>query len=176
MKREIGLWQLGGWTFTAVLGTLLHFLYGWTGSVGVAAFSAVNESTWEHMKLAFFPMLLFALIQARFFVDEYNGFWWVKFFGTLLAVSLIPILYYTYAGAFGKSPDWLNIVFFFVSTGLGYLLEWILLKRGGVACKGEFVAVMFLMVGVAAFVIFTYMPLTLPIFQDPITGGYGILL
>ena len=31
-----------------------------------ALFSAVNESTWEHMKLLFFPMFVFALVQSRF--------------------------------------------------------------------------------------------------------------
>jgi hypothetical protein len=32
-------------------------------SVIAAIFSAVNESIWEHMKLIYCPMLLFALIE-----------------------------------------------------------------------------------------------------------------
>ena len=28
----------------------------------VGLFAAVNESTWEHMKLAFYPMLIFSVI------------------------------------------------------------------------------------------------------------------
>ena len=52
---------------TVLGGTILHFLYGLTKeSVLVAPFSAVNESIWEHMKLMYFPLFVFALIQSRF--------------------------------------------------------------------------------------------------------------
>lgn len=52
MKKSIPYWQAAGFIFTAILGTLLHFLFDWTnGSVIAALFSAVNESIWEHMKL-----------------------------------------------------------------------------------------------------------------------------
>ena len=61
------LWQAAGFAFATLGGTILHFLYDWTGgSILVAPFSGVNESTWEHMKLLFFPMLLFSLVQSRF--------------------------------------------------------------------------------------------------------------
>ena len=64
MKKDLFLWQFGGFVFTVVLGTILHFLYDLTNqSVLVAPFSAVNESTFEHMKLMYFPMLIFSLIQ-----------------------------------------------------------------------------------------------------------------
>ncbi len=63
MKRNIDLWQLVGFAFVSLIGTLLHFLYDLTGYKLTALFSAVNESTWEHMKLIFFPMLAFAVIE-----------------------------------------------------------------------------------------------------------------
>ena len=59
MKRDLSLWQLVGFAFTALGGTLLHFLYDWTNNNIVAAFTAVNESTWEHMKLLYFPLFFF---------------------------------------------------------------------------------------------------------------------
>ena len=52
MKKSVPYWRVGGFIFTAVVGTLLHFLFDWTGgSVAAALFSAVNESIWEHLKL-----------------------------------------------------------------------------------------------------------------------------
>ena len=43
------------------LGAAAHFFYEWSGNnFFVGMFSPVNESVWEHMKLAFFPMLLFS--------------------------------------------------------------------------------------------------------------------
>lgn len=68
MKRDVTLWQFAGFTVTSLGGTLLHFLYDWSNqSIFAAPFSAVNESAWEHMKLLFFPMFIFALIQSCFF-------------------------------------------------------------------------------------------------------------
>ena len=118
MKRNLMLWQFGGLTFATALGTLLHFLFEWTGWTAVAPFSAVNESTWEHMKILFFPMLVFAYIQNVYFRKEYEGFWWIKLIGILVAVGSIPVFFYTYNGAFGGSPGWLNVVFFFFRRGL----------------------------------------------------------
>ena len=70
MKRSIGLWQLFGFAVTSLVGTILHFLYDLTGgSVLVSPFSGVNESTWEHMKLLFWPMFIYAVIQ-RFFAKD----------------------------------------------------------------------------------------------------------
>ena len=59
MKRELRRWEIVGFIATGLFGTLLHFVYEWTGGNRViAVFSAVNESTWEHMKLLFIPELL----------------------------------------------------------------------------------------------------------------------
>jgi len=120
MNKNLSVWQLGGFTFAVALGTLLHFIIDWTGLTIFAPIAAVNESTFEHMKILFFPMLIFAFIECRFFKAE--EFWWIKLIGTATGVLLIPILFYTYTGAFGTAPGWLNVVFFFISAGSGYLL------------------------------------------------------
>lgn len=52
-----------GIIFVMLTGTLSHFLYDWSGQNPVVGlFTPVNESIWEHMKLLFFPMLLYSLI------------------------------------------------------------------------------------------------------------------
>lgn len=176
MKKTLSLWQLAGFTFAMVLGTVLHFLYGWTGSIAVTPFSAVNESTWEHMKILFFPTLLFAGIQSRFFKKEYKNFWKIKTVGILLGVVGIPVLFYTYSGAIGTPPAWLNVLFFFLAGGLAYLWEWRAFQKVDGSHKGSFFAVLLLIGIAAAFVVFTYLPPTLPLFQDPVTGGYGLVV
>lgn len=174
MKKDLFLWQLGGFTFSVVLGTILHFLFDWTGLLILTPISAVNESTIEHMKILFFPMLFFAFFQCKYFSNEYKGFWWIKLFGTIFAVILIPILFYTYNGAFGKTPDWLNILFFFISAGLGYLIEWWLLKIN-FEIKFQSIALCILIIIAVLFILSTYAPPKLPIFQDPISRLYGII-
>ena len=114
MKRSIDLWQILGFGVTSLGGTILHFLYDWLGkAIWIAGFSGVNESTWEHMKLLFWPMFLYAIVQS-FFFRERKDFWCVKLKGIFLGLALIPILFYTYNGVIGKSPDWINIAIFFI--------------------------------------------------------------
>ncbi len=174
MNRSIPLWQFWGFAFASLGGTLLHFLYEWTnGSLLAAPFSGVNESTWEHMKLLFFPMFLFALVQSRFFRDR-EDFWCIKLTGTLYGLVLIPILFYTYNGAFGRSPDWLNITIFFVSAAAGYLLENRRFRQENVRCPFPKLAFALLCLIGAAFVLFTFVPPEIPLFADPVTGTYGI--
>ena len=174
MKRSIGLWQLWGFAVTSLGGTLLHFLYDWLGrAVWIAPFSGVNESTWEHMKLLFFPMLAFAVVQSFFFHDR-RDFWCVKLRGVLLGLCLIPALFYTYNGAIGHSPDWLNIAIFFLSAALAYLYETRLFKRETLRNCSPRRAIVVLCVIAVLFVVFTFLPPRLGIFRDPLTGTYGI--
>ena len=172
--RNISLWQLWGFAVTSLGGTLLHFLYDWTGkSLLAAPFSGVNESTWEHMKLFFFPAFLFAVLQS-FFFREQTDFWCVKLRGTLIGLAFIPALFYTYNGAIGKSPDWFNIAIFFITAAAVYIYETRAYFRDTIYCKSSLRAFL-LLCGIAIlFVWFTFDPPALPLFRDPIDGSYGI--
>ena len=155
----------------AILGTLLHFLYEWTGeSETTKPFSAIDESTWQHMKIMYFPMLLFGVVQWFFFRDEYQCFWVVKFLGIVVGLTLIPVLFYTYNGAFGKSPDWLNITIFMVSDLFAYRVEYMIFKRieGGCRKVWSILALSGILVIGTLMVLFTYMPPNLPLFISPI--------
>ena len=174
MKQTSSLWQAAGFAVATFAGTILHFLYDWTGeSILVSPFSGVNESTWEHMKLLFWPLLLFALVQRQFFKEQGN-YWYIKLAEILLGLVLIPVLFYTYNGAFGKSPDWLNIAIFYVSALLVYLFEWLIFRQDRPERKHQWLAIGALCLIGVLFVVFTDHPPHIPLFQDPITGAYGI--
>ncbi|MBR5295894.1 MAG: hypothetical protein IKU24_04820 [Clostridia bacterium] len=173
MKKDISLWSLIGFAFTSLSGTLLHFLFDWTKeSIVSAPFSAVNESTWEHMKLLFFPMFVFALVQYAFFRENKN-FWCIKLIGTVCGLLLIPILFYTLGGVFGKTPDWLNISIFFISAAIVFLLETRLLKKNIAFCFSPALAFILILLIAFLFVFFTFKTPNLPIFQDPISKTFG---
>lgn len=56
-------WETVGLLVVLAAGNLLHFVYDWTGQSPIAApLAAVNESTWEHMKLFITPWV--------------RGHWW----------------------------------------------------------------------------------------------------
>ena len=174
MKRTVWLWQFFGFAVTALSGTLLHFLYEWLGEgVWIAPFSGVNESTWEHMKLLFWPIFIFAVIQ-YFFFKNYGGFWCVKLRGTLLGLSLIPVIFYTYNGVIGKSPDWVNILIFFIAAAAIYIYEAKRLISNDLKCKSQTAAFTVLLTIGMCFIVFTFRTPALGIFKDPITGAFGM--
>ena len=61
-KMSIFRFELVGMFLIIILGTLLHFTFEWSGFQEiVGVFSAVNESVWEHLKIAFIPSILFMI-------------------------------------------------------------------------------------------------------------------
>lgn len=174
MKRSINLWQLIGFAVTSLGGTLLHFLYDWTGeAIWIAPFSGVNESTWEHIKLLFFPMFIFAIAQSFFFKDR-EEFWCVKLKGTLLGFMLIPVLFYTYNGVIGSSPDWINIAIFFISAAVAYIYEARQFNDENTQCRLPNLSFISICTIAVLFVIFTFATPEINIFKDPLTGTYGV--
>ena len=175
MKKTIVLWQWLGFITTGILGVLLHYAYDWSGQNPlIALLSGVNESTWEHMKLLFFPMFFFALLQAHFWRERPQNFWCIKLYGILIGLTLIPIIFYTFNGVFGKSPDWYNITIFYQASALAYLTETALFKeRCHHRCASK-LALSALIAIAILFAIFTFLPPKIPLFQDPLTMQFGI--
>jgi len=173
MKKSISFWQFIGFIFTSVGGVLLHYLYEWTNeSIYVAPFSGINESTWEHMKLLFIPLFLFAIIEG-FIINKPENYWCIKLRGTLTGILLIPFLFYTLNGVFGKTPDWANITIFFISAAVVFIYETIMFKREDIYCISSKISFCLLVGIFLLFAVFTFIPPHIPLFKDPLTGKYG---
>lgn len=162
-----------GFGVTSLLGTVLHFLYSWTCSPLSAPFSSVNESTWEHMKLLFWPMSVYAVVQRCFLRDKAH-FWNIKLSGMIVGLGLIPVLFYTYNGVIGPSPDWINIAIFFVAAAASYFVEARLFVHGSRAWLPDWMAPCVLIAIGVLFVWFTFFTPMIGIFRDPLSGTYGI--
>ena len=51
-----------GFIAVSIAGTLMHFIYEWSGNNKIVAlFAPVNESPWEHLKLLFFPFVIYGI-------------------------------------------------------------------------------------------------------------------
>ncbi|MCI7573744.1 MAG: DUF6512 family protein [Clostridiales bacterium] len=156
MKQRSILWQAAGFALVTFGGTILHFLYDWTGgNILVSPFSGVNESTWEHTKLLFWPLFLFAMVQRPFFKDQEN-YWCVKLVEILLGLVLIPVLFYT------------------ITALLVFLFEWWAFKKDWLPCKYPRLAFAAICLIGLLFVVFTFAPPQVPLFQDPLTETYGV--
>ena len=112
MTNKINLikFQIFSTIFVIILGTTLHFSYTWSKSNSIVGlFSAINESTWEHLKLLFFPMLITTIIGYLIFKDIFPNFLSSKTIGILSAMLSTVILFYTYTGIIGTNYAFINI-------------------------------------------------------------------
>ena len=168
MNKSISSRQYIGFIFTSIAGTLLHFAYDWSNqSIFLAPFSAINESIWEHMKLLFFPMFVFAIIEYYFIRNESDHFWCIKLLGITLGLLLIPTLYYTYTGAFGIMIDFINIAIFFLTAAIVYSVETRLFEHGYTCPISSWTAFIILCLIALSFVVFTFFPPRIPLFESP---------
>ena len=121
-----------GAIITIILGVISHFVYEWSGkNFFVGLFFPVNESTWEHMKLLFFPMLFYALLAGKLVEEEYSCIMNAMFTGILAGLLLIPVLFYTYTGVLGFNADWLNIALYVISVAGAYCRHLFQYRDGG---------------------------------------------
>lgn len=176
MRKQLFFWELAGFLFVSAAGALLHFVYEWSGgNTLAAAFSAVNESTWEHMKLLFFPMFLFSVVQVIAMGRQYPNFLAVRALSTLTGLVLIPVLFYTYTGVLGRDIMWVDVAIFFLAALAAFALDWRLLRRGRWNSGWQQVLGLLVLWGLAfLFVYLTFHPPLPALWRDPVTGGYGI--
>ncbi|MBQ6714580.1 MAG: hypothetical protein IJN15_03415 [Clostridia bacterium] len=172
---NLAKWQIGGFVFTSAFGTLLHFLYDISGkSIILAPFSAVNESTWEHMKILFVPMFIYALIENKFIGTRYPDLFSAKLIGILMGLILIPVLFYSYTGIFGKSVDFINISIFFIVAAIVYYIENLLIKNRATFGLNPKIALIIICLIFLVFAVTTFIQPDIPLFIDSATGKSGI--
>ena len=167
--KKLKLFTILGILFVLVTGTLSHFIYDWTGNNYIAGlFTPVNESVWEHMKLVFFPMLLYTWIAAPKLKSEYPCITSALPFGILAGTLLIPVLFYAYTFLLGKDVFVLDLATFIVSVVTAFLISYRLTR----SCKVKpYTALLYCLICILfiCFMVFTYHAPKLPIFDDPTT-------
>ena len=159
-----------------ILGTILHFTYNLSGENNfIGTFSAVNESVWEHLKLAFFPMLILGIIEYFFVKNISNNYIEAKTIGIFLAISFIVVAFFTYTGILGVDILILDILIFITSIILGETISYKLMKRENESNnKTKVLAGIILIFLLFSFIICTFNPPKVNLFRDPITKAYGI--
>ena len=169
-KTKITLkFQLFSIIFTLITGTLLHFAYEWSNNnIIVAAFSAVNESIWEHLKLVFYPMLLMTIVGYLFFGKNISNYLTARVEGIIIAMSFIIVFFYTYTGILGTNYAILDIGSFFIAVLMGEIFAYKTINSK--SKSNEKLSVFVLIIILISFIIFTYSPPKIGLFKDPITN------
>ena len=100
-------------------GTLLHFVYGWTGENRVVGlYAPVSESSWEHLKLLFTPFLIYTIAEYFWLGKQYRGYLLVRAEGVWLGMLTILSSFYTYQGILGFHCLPLDILTFLAGAGV----------------------------------------------------------
>ena len=166
---RIKTWQIITVIICLILGILLHFTYEWSGeNMIVGIFSAVNESTWEHLKLMYYPMVLMAIFGYFVFGKCNKNYWTAQTVGIITAIIFTIVFFYTYTGVIGTNFAWLNIVTFIVAVILGEFVTYKLLISKKFY-NAELISIFFLIILFASFVLYTFNPFEIGLFKAPLT-------
>lgn len=150
-----------------VLGTLAHFVYDWSGQNSfIGLFTPVSESTWEHMKLPFFPMLIVGTAVWLYLRKDFPCIGFSLLAGLLASTALIPVLFYTYQGILGFTVMAVDIAIFYISVIVAFFIAY----KNACQCPSKNKKVLLVLITVLtafAFFWFTYHPPALGIFANP---------
>jgi hypothetical protein len=168
--------EMIGAAFIVGLGSSLHFAFGWSSEwKPLALVAAVNESIWEHLKLAFWPGLFWGTLvriksgASRLEVLSTKGV-------TLMATALVIIgVFTTYTAILGRNLLTLDIGTFVLAVVTGQVLSaWLLSLAKRIRQAILWPGLVILVLQVVAYSTFTYAPPDHRLFIDPRSGMTGI--
>lgn len=172
---KILLWELAEMCFVIITGCLLHFIYDWSkGFKPLALISAVNESTWEHLKIAFWPALIFSIFEYLPLSNIANNIIISKAAYLLVIPISIVILFYSYTAIIGRNFLIVDISIFVISIFFGQIISFNLLIMNQLPSYLTVLSIFIIVILTIQFSLFTFFPPKLTIFKDPVKGGYGI--
>ena len=156
-------------------GTLLHFLYEFSHhNKFVALFAAVNESVWEHIKIAMTPTFIWAII-----LGFHYGWNAQLLVGLALCLSviivMIPALFYLYTAFTKKSILVVDIICFCITIFCSELVFFHFINYYYPLPSFCVIASIFLLViDIMIYLSFTFFPPSVLFFKDPISKQYGL--
>ncbi len=162
-------YNLIAFLFIGIFGAIGHFLYGLSGNnLIVGYFFPINESTWEHLKLLFFPTAIFSIIEYFFVKKEIKNYAPSVTISVIGGMLSIITLFYTYSGILGKYVDYINIAIFYISVIIMLKIKNKIIVSE--KYKGQNVALFCLLIWFSvtlAFVFFSYNPPSIGLFKVP---------
>jgi hypothetical protein len=159
--------------FISVVGTLLHFIYDFSKhNKIVGLFTAVNESTWEHIKIALTPAFLWSIYDFIVYKDNPNYFI-AKFVSLIIIVLLIPIIFYTYKSIIKDNVLIIDIAIFYIAIIISRIFFYYILKMEDFGNVVNCIGFIFTILLFIFYITATIIPPRNFLFKDPLTNKYG---
>ncbi|MFQ9515117.1 MAG: DUF6512 family protein [Eubacterium sp.] len=166
MYRHINKYIIGGIIFTVITGTLLHFVYQWSGeNVIVGLFSPVNESVWEHLKLLYYPMAFWVLAGYFKYGKKNPNYIFASLAGLIAGLFIIPIIFYIYTLIMGTNYLAADIITYVIGVCTSFLVMGYILKNYNIRTLSLKSGILVWELFFILFALFTIFPPDLPIFQ-----------
>lgn len=176
MRKSIFVWESAGIFFIIILGSFLHFAFELSGNwKPLALIAAVNESVWEHLKLAFWPGFFYSLFELGRIRKSTNNFIAAKTASLYTMPIAIVVLFYSYTWILGEDLFIMDILIFIIAVIIGQLVSYKLLTSRKLPQIFDKLALVLLIIIILSFSLLTFYAPHLTIFRDPISGGYGII-
>lgn len=183
-RRKIAAWEIAGGIVIFFAGSFLHFLFELSGfAVIVAPFGSVNESTWEHLKLFYWPAVLFAIVEHAYMRYEVRNFWAAKGASIVLLPLVVAIGFYAYVGVvvpiYGKGTLFGTLVTAAIGVAVAQTVSYRLLTGRPRGRRAHILGVGAILALGTAMVVFTFAPPHIFLFENffgyRYDGGFGIL-
>lgn len=168
--------ELAGAAFMVAAGSALHFAFDWAGGwPPLAVFAAVNESVWEHLKLAFWPGAFWAMFAPAPAGLSRSGIVAAKALTMPATAGLIIVIFTSYTAVLGRNLLPLDIGTFVLAILIGQALSAVLLTRRAPSGRGARRAGLALFgIQLAAYGLLTFFPPDHWLFIETRSGVRGL--
>ncbi|MDO5517866.1 MAG: DUF6512 family protein [Clostridium sp.] len=169
LRREEKIILLGI-PFIFLISIPLHSAYEFSENNSIVGiFTPVSESIFEHLKLSFYPMLLWWFVSFLILSKKKNisaPKWFVACTFSLIAAPIIIVaLFYINTGAFGIHSLALDIFSLFLAVSIAQILGLHLYKHKNANIYDLYSAISVIFVIILLFTFFTFCPPEYPIFS-----------
>lgn len=164
-----------GFFVISIIGTLLHFTFEWShGNLLVGLFSAVNESVWEHLKIAVMPTFFWLIMELILLKYRPDNLWISLLLKIVTIMASIIILFYFSVWIMGAHQMVVSIIIFYFSILLGQIIEVKIMNQKKVAVNVEEISKYLVIALFLLFIFFTFLPPKAELFKDEVTDTYGV--
>lgn len=174
-KKSILKYSIIGFFVISIVGTLLHFTFDFFGgNLALAPFSSVNESVWEHVKIAVMPVFFWTIFEFCEIMYRPRNLWTSLLTKILTIMFIIIATYYLYTYIIGTHILAVDIAIFYLAIFVAQMLGYRVAIAKDVDKNREEIYKYITIFLFLIFVLFTFIPPHFELFKDKTTDTYGV--
>lgn len=168
--------ELLGAVVVSAMAVIFHNLYELSDrNFYVGLISATNESVFEHVKIIFFPYLIWTVLEYLLLKPrDYQKFFATKLIVLCVISSLVVVFYYTYVGIIGYNIMAVDITSAFVYVIIGFVWSYNWITSQNTVGAWFWWAVVLALVFCIGIVYFSIEQPKIPLFYDTESKIYGM--